>query len=257
MPHSARNRLAALIRANAEAKPRSPLRAETSGNEATIYLYDVIVSDDWFGGVAAEDFVKELSSLTADTIHLRINSPGGDVFAARAMEAAVKGHQSKVIAHIDGLAASAATFVALAADDVEISDGAMFMVHKAWTIGAGNADELMDLATWLEKVDGTIAQSYAKKTGESVEDMAQLMTDETWMTAVEALEAGFVDRIADEQAENIAWDLSVYDKAPQVEAAPEQPETESESGPKDANVDAGNTRERYEYTARLLEHTSN
>src|SRR5437868_6062541 len=90
-----------LMRDNA-ATPRAALRAETSGDEATVYLYDVI--DDWFG-IGAEAFAKQLSAIDAKVIHLRINSPGGDVFAARSMVTAIRGHKAKVIAHVDGLAA--------------------------------------------------------------------------------------------------------------------------------------------------------
>lgn len=85
--------------------------------EATIYLYDAIVSDDIWGGVSAVNFVKELNALSNPVIHLRINSPGGDVFAARAMSQAIKEHKSKIIAHVDGMAASAATFPVIAADE--------------------------------------------------------------------------------------------------------------------------------------------
>ena len=88
--------------------------------EASIYIYDAIGS--WFG-IDAQEFVRSLNSITANTIHLRINSPGGDVFDARAMITAVRQHKSKIVAHIDGLAASAATGLALAADEVEISEG--------------------------------------------------------------------------------------------------------------------------------------
>jgi ATP-dependent Clp protease protease subunit len=110
-------------------------------DEATIYLYDVIVNDkfeeEYFGGVSAETFVKALNDITAPVIHLRINSPGGDVFAGRVMEQAIRNHASKVIAHVDGYAASAASYVAIAADEVEIAPGGFFMVHNAWTLAMG------------------------------------------------------------------------------------------------------------------------
>lgn len=117
-------------------------KAEESG-EPTLYLYDVIVSDDYWGGVAAEAFVKELNATAAPTIHLRINSPGGEVFAARAIEAAIRNHPARIVAHVDGYAASAASFVAVACDEVEIAPGGFFMIHKAWTFTAGNADDLL------------------------------------------------------------------------------------------------------------------
>lgn len=93
-----------LLRDNARNRTVSPpnAKAEESG-EATLYLYDVIVSDDYWGGISAEKFVKELNALDAPTIHLRINSPGGEVFAARAIEAAIRNHPARIVAHVDGV----------------------------------------------------------------------------------------------------------------------------------------------------------
>ena len=111
------DRLLKLLRDNARNRTVSPpkAKAEESG-EATLYLYDVIVSDDYWGGISAEKFVKELNALDAPTIHLRINSPGGEVFAARAIEAAIRNHPARIVAHVDGYAASAAAFMAVACD---------------------------------------------------------------------------------------------------------------------------------------------
>ena len=89
---NARNRTADIPKAQVEAS-----------GEATLYLYDVIVSDDYWGGISAEKFVKELNALDAPTIHLRINSPGGEVFAARAIEAAIRNHPARIVAHVDGV----------------------------------------------------------------------------------------------------------------------------------------------------------
>lgn len=110
-----------LLRDNARNRTAAGIpKAEESG-ESTLYLYDVIVSDDYWGGISAEKFVKELNALDAPTIHLRINSPGGEVFAARAIEAAIRNHPARIVAHVDGYAASAASFVAVACDEVEIA----------------------------------------------------------------------------------------------------------------------------------------
>ncbi len=155
-----------LLRDNARNRTVSPpkAKAEESG-ESTLYLYDVIVSDDYWGGISAEKFVKELNALDAPTIHLRINSPGGEVFAARAIEAAIRNHPARIVAHVDGYAASAASFVAVACDEVEIAPGGFFMIHKAWTFTAGNADDLLHTAEMLEKLDASLVDTYAKKTG--------------------------------------------------------------------------------------------
>ena len=107
------HRLMALIRNNQTAKRAYSLQA--SANEATVYVYDVI---DPFWGVSASQFVKDLAGLTQPLIHLRINSPGGDVFEARAIATAIRNHSSRIVAHIDGLAASAASYIATAAAEV-------------------------------------------------------------------------------------------------------------------------------------------
>jgi ATP-dependent Clp protease protease subunit len=139
-----------------------------AADEATVYLYDMIVSSaieaEYWGGVAAETFVRDFVAITAPTIHLRINSPGGDVFAARAMEQAVRNHPSNVIVHVDGYAASAATYLALAGDEIEIADGGFFMIHNSWSIAMGNAEEFRQTAGLLDQIDATIVATYAKRT---------------------------------------------------------------------------------------------
>lgn len=139
--------------------------AKTDTNEVDIFLYDAIVSSEaeaeWWGGVAPESFVKAVYAVDKNaTINLRINSPGGSVFAARSMEQALRDHKGKVIVHIDGLAASAATFIAMAGDEVIMSKGALFMIHKAWTGLWGNADDLRKEAELLDKIDGTLADTF-------------------------------------------------------------------------------------------------
>lgn len=173
-----------------------PLRlspqAKVEGEEATIYLYDAI--GGWFG-IAAAEFVQELNGLKAKTIHLRINSPGGSVFEAEAIQTAIQQHGAKVVAHIDGMAASAATYVALAADEIEISDGGFFMIHNAWGVAIGSAVEVRAYADLLDKISENISQDYQNKTGKSAEQITDWMNTETWFSASEALEHGFVDRI--------------------------------------------------------------
>lgn len=221
-------RLLQLIHDNAAREPRA-LTVKADGDEASIYLYDII--DAWWG-VSAKDFAQALNALTAPVIHLRINSPGGDVFEARAMAQAVREHKSKIITHVDGLAASAATYLAIAAKEVEIADGGFFMIHKAWALAIGNADEMRQLAGVLDKVDESIVADYMKKTGKSKDELLAAMSAETWYSAQEAKDAGFVDRIAG-QAEDDAkakWNLAAYAKAPAAllearnKPAPKEPE---------------------------------
>lgn len=195
------------------------LKVPEDASEATIYLYDMIVADDmeaeWYGGISPLSFVKTLAEMDVELIHLRINSPGGDVFAGRVMEQAIKNVDAKVVAHIDGLAASAATYVALAADEVVMSEGSLFMIHQAWSMAWGNSEDMLQVAGLLEKIDGTLVKTYAKVTGRSEDEILEWMKAETWFTAEEAISIGFADRIAEEKIKNqIEWDLSAYMKTP-------------------------------------------
>lgn len=207
-------------------------------DEVSVYLYDYIVSDDYWGGVSATTFVKELAGITASVVRLRVNSPGGDVFAARAMEAAIRGHSAKFIVHIDGLAASAASFLIMAADEIEISEGAFVMIHKAWTALWGNADDLRAEADLLDKIDGTLVKTYAQRTGQPEDEIAAWMAAETWLGADEAVEKGFADRKAaaesNTQARASAWNLRAYSNAPKPASKPAQntlPEPAAEPAP--------------------------
>lgn len=210
-------KLLQLARDNA-AQPRA-LRSEESGDEATIYLHGVI--GGWWGDIDATEFTKALTAIKASTIHLRINSPGGDVFDARAMMTAVKQHPAKVIAHIDGLAASAATDICMACDEREISKGAFFMLHNAWTIAIGDRFDMHEVGNLLEKVDNAITDDYMAVSKQEREQVTAWMDAETWFTADEAAEHGFVDRIVEVagSAKN-TWNLSAYANAPKIDDQP-------------------------------------
>jgi ATP-dependent Clp protease protease subunit len=218
-----------LLASNRQRAPKlalSRIEAAAAGDETTIYIYDPIVSDDqtaeWWGGVSAQTLVPAIRAIKGGTIHLRINSPGGDVFAAQAICQAIKETGAKVIAHIDGFAASAATVIATAADEAEIADGAFYMIHNAWTFAMGNANDLTEAAALLSKVDGSIAAQYARKSGMALDDVRAKMDAETWFTADEAVEAGLVNRIAAgaKADASASWDLSAYSNAPKAQAAP-------------------------------------
>lgn len=217
-------KLLQLARDNAAAS--KPLRAESSDNEATIYLHGVI--GGWWGDIDETMFAQAMASIDADVIHLRIDSPGGDVFAARTMMTAIAQHKAKVIAHVDGLAASAATGICMACDEVEISQGAGFMVHNAWTIAIGNKTDMHKTGDLLGKIDSDLTNDYARRTGQEESQITAWMDEETWFTADEAVEHGFADRKVEvvEKRKKNAWNLSAYKNAPQ----PAQPEESDEPG---------------------------
>jgi ATP-dependent Clp protease protease subunit len=191
------------------------------GDATRIELFDVI--DDYYG-VSASDFVAALNNVKEGDISLHLNSPGGDVFAARAMVAAIAAHPSKITAYIDGLAASAASYVAMACDEVVMQDGAMLMIHNAWTMAMGNAGDLRSTAELLDKIDASIVADYQRKSGLPADEITAMMAAETWLDAKEAVAKGFADRVATNEkgakAKN-AWNLSAYANAPK-QPEPEQ-----------------------------------
>lgn len=206
------------------AKRSDHIEAKIKDNEATVYLYGDI------GGIFGVDhleWVKEFNAIDSSVIHLRIDSDGGDIFAARTMKTAIMQHKAKVIAHIDGLAASAASFVAMGADEIEIVDGGFLMIHKALSfldiLGFFNSTDLDELIADLDKERGfhdkinqSIANDYAKRTGKNPSSYLQMMEEETWLTAEEALENGMVDRIYDGKPVNGKYDLSRFNNVPEA-----------------------------------------
>jgi ATP-dependent Clp protease protease subunit len=206
--------------------------SDPATTDATIYLYDMIVDSDieaeFWGGVSPKAFIDALNALTAPTIHLRVNSPGGSVFAARAIEQAIREHKSTVIAHVDGLAASAASFLIMAADSIEMAPGAFLMIHKAWTIAYGNSEDMTKTATLLDQIDGSLVKTYAARTGQTPETIISMMADETWIDAENAVGLGFADGVsAEKKAQAQTWDLSAFSSAPKTtQEPPEAPPPE-------------------------------
>lgn len=199
-------------------KGRGEFKAEVANGSATIYLYDAIVNSkeeaDWYGGVDPQTFIDTLKTMEADVIHVRINSPGGSVFAARAMEQAIRETKAKVIAHVDGYSASAASFLMMAADEIIMAPGAMVMIHKAWSGVWGNANDLRSTADLLDKIDSTLVSTYATRSGTDAQQISDWMAAETWFTAQEAVDAGLADSISEDKTQAKAWDLSAYANAP-------------------------------------------
>lgn len=217
-----RHKLLQLLHDNAHgrAEGERSLRLELDGDIAHLYVYDVI--DAWWGA-SAQKLVTALAEAGGRDVHLHINSPGGDVFEARAMASALVAYTGQVVSCIDGLAASAATTLALAGNEVRITEGGLFMVHNSWTLAWGNKTELRDTADLLDKVDQSIAGDYVSKTGKALQDIVTWMDDETWFSASEALAAGFVDSVVPNskradgtQASERRWDLSAYRHPPKL-----------------------------------------
>lgn len=215
-----------LYRDNAKRSPQ-PVNLVRNAGEASLYIYDVI---DSYWGVSAVNVIDALTQAgDAEVLHVYINSPGGDVFEGRAIMAALARFQGKTIAHIDSLCASAATSIALACSEVEMSDGAFFMIHNASCLAWGDKGALREQANVLEKIEGAIVADYTAKTGKGEEEIVAMMDAETWFSAAEALENGFVDRVTEAPAgkarANNVWNLAAYSRAPANIAAPAAPAT--------------------------------
>lgn len=240
-------KLMALIQSNCQnqknpdfkVQQKSPLAAEGE-NRPALLIYDVI--DPWWG-VSAEMVKTALLSIPdATDIDVFINSPGGDVFEATAIYSGLISHNAKIHVHIDGIAASAATRISMAGDTIEIAESGMYMIHYAWTMGFGNASEMRKSADMLDKVDNTIVADYVNKASADETQIRDWMEAETWFTAQEAVEHGFVNSIiqrnngTDNNHKNKTWDLTVYQNAPK----PPEPEPKFEQ------------RERLERFANML-----
>ncbi len=212
--------------ARANAGKGAGIRSETDGDTATVYVYDII---DAYWGVSANDFARTLGAISVPNINLRVNSPGGDVFEARAMMAAIAEHPATIVAKIDGLAASAATALTLACDSVEIVDGGFYMIHQAWTLALGNADDMRTTAGLLDKIDTVLVEGYAKKSGKSADEIKAWMAAETWFTAQEAIDAGFANSLVEIGASNAAtraFNVAAYANAPKALIEPPATDTD-------------------------------
>lgn len=158
---------------------------------AEIAIYDDIGAY----GVSARDFIAELRTLSAPVIHLSINSPGGSVFDALAMYNALRQHPADIMVDVLGVAASAASLVAMAGDKITMPDNAFMMVHNPWGATAGNAEELRGMADTLDKIGASLVSIYAARTGKPEDEIKALLDAETWLNAEEAVLHGFADEL--------------------------------------------------------------
>lgn len=221
---------------NPQAYKRTPLRAELpapksdSSGVTTLRLYDPIDSYGGYWGVSAKEFATVLDALPQDTneIQLLINSPGGEVWEGLAILNMLRAHPAKTVAVIEGIAASAASFVAAGADELVVMENAELFIHQAWGLVVGNSTDMQKMASELDHEDRNIASIYAKKSGGTVEDWLAAMNAETWYSAEEAVAAGLADRVlapsdtgGAAEAKN-RFDLSIFNHATGRDRAPDR-----------------------------------
>lgn len=171
--------------------------AETDSGEPEIELYGFISEFSWWGDeVTPEKFKKDLYELGANgPVTVRVNSGGGEVFAASVMKSILVTYPGMITMRIDGLAASAATIVILGGDKIKIQDSAYMMIHDPSALAWGNIEEFKTVLEMLKTVKDGIIDGYSARTNLSAEKLAKMMTDETWMTAKEAQLLGFADEV--------------------------------------------------------------
>ena len=195
------------------------IRARASGAE--VLIYDEIGAY----GVSAKGFLAELGALPNDApIDLRLNSPGGSVFDAVAIYNALTRHAGTVTAWIDGIAASAASYVAMAGDEIVMPENAFLMIHDPSGIVMGTAADMRDMAGALDKMAASMTRGYAARSGKPEAEIAALMAAETWFDANEALELGLATRMAEPVRIAASFDIGRFRNAPPelVEAVAEQ-----------------------------------
>lgn len=163
--------------------------AVVSNDDAEIY--------DWLGyDNVSPNAVEDALNNSDGDVEVDIASGGGSVFAASEIYTMLKAYSGKVVVNIQGLAASAASVIAMAGDEVNMSPTSQMMIHKASTVSAGNADDFAHDSKMLDVTDQSIVNAYEAKTGMNRDDILKLMSDETWMTAQEAVDKGFADNIS-------------------------------------------------------------
>ncbi|HEV8035550.1 head maturation protease, ClpP-related [Yoonia sp.] len=185
------------------------IRARATGAE--VLIYDEIGAY----GVTAKGFLAELGALPDDAaIDLRLNSPGGSVFDAVAIYNALKRHPGGITVWIDGIAASAASYIAMAGDEIVMPENAFLMIHDPSGLVMGTAEDMRATAEALDKVKGSLIQGYAAKSGKADDEIATLMAAETWLDAKDALDLGFIDRIAEPVKLAASFDVARFLNAP-------------------------------------------
>jgi len=170
----------------------SPKRADFRclGEHVEILMYEMIDSDY---GIGAQGFAEDLRDAgDVKEISLRINSPGGDVFEGLTIYNTLIRHPARVSVDIDGMALSIASVIALSGDVVRMAENAMFMIHDPWSRFEGSSDEFRDQADLMDKIKSSLVDTYVSRTDLSPGRVSQMMSDETWMSASEALNEGFV-----------------------------------------------------------------
>ncbi len=161
-----------------------------------IYIDDII-GEDFFGEGITATYVRDMLKQAGDgnRVLVRINSPGGSVFEAASILTHLSQHKGGIDVQVDGLAASAASYIAMVGDKVAISDGGMIMIHDPWSIVVGNSKDMQKESDLLNKIADNLATAYVNRSGKTREEVRDAMIEETWLTARDAVEFGLADEV--------------------------------------------------------------
>lgn len=212
------------------------VKAKAGEKKAEISIFDEI----GFWGVTAASFIGELKALGDVTeIDVMINSPGGSVFDGLAIYNALRQHPANVTVKVMGVAASAASFIAMAGDKIVMPENAFMMVHNPMGGVFGNADDMRDWADTLDKIAASLIGIYVARTGKSESEVKDLLDAETWMTAAEAKELGFADEVEAEMKIAAAFDVEQLPEKIRAafDAGTPEPEAEDQPEPSDTLSD--------------------
>jgi ATP-dependent protease ClpP protease subunit len=195
-----------------------------AGNKTgELFLYDDI-GGGFFGGIGAKQVTEEVNALgKIDTLNVRINSAGGDVFEGLAIYNFLNRHPAKVVVDVDGMALSIASIIAMAGEEVRIADNAMMMIHDPWTFAGGSAEDFRRQADLMDQVKDNLVGVYADHTKRDRNELANLMSDETWLTAGQAVEMGFADKVTENLKIAARFDPTRFKHSPKNFAAPDAP----------------------------------
>ena len=174
------------------------MKASADNKSADVFIMGEITKYAWeeYGEMSSIVFKNELDKLgEVETIHLYINSPGGSVFEGIAIYNMLQRHNARVIVHVDALAASIASVIAMVGDEIRMPKNSMLMIHNAWTWASGNAEQLRKAADDIERINQSAIQTYLAKAGDSLDEetLKQLLDGETWLSADEAVSYGLAD----------------------------------------------------------------
>ena len=177
-----------------------------SADVTDVYLFNDIGTF----GVSAQSFVEEIKEYEDKELAIHINSLGGEVFDGMAIYSIIQRRKAKTTVYIEGIAASIASVIALAADEVIMSENSLLMIHNAWGGTQGDASEMRKQADVLDKISNEIAEIYVKKTHLPYDEIVRMMSEETWLTAEEAVALGFVDSISEPIKVAAKYDVSKF-----------------------------------------------